>query len=499
MNPSTNTIGKFCIVGAGPSGLAVAKNFRSLGIEFDCFEREDDVGGNWYYGKPHSRVYRSTRLISSKRETEYTDFAMPDAWPEQPGHELVWQYLRNYAQQFDLYRCIQFDTSVVWIEPTPGTRVGEGENGRGENKRGSINVRVYPSAPLPIFPSTSWDVTLSDGTLRRYHGVVIANGHNWDPRWPDYPGQFLGTELHSAQYKTPEICDGKRVLVVGGGNSGFDIAVDVAPWAAATYHSLRRGYHLLPRYFRGVPIDQCGQWALRWRLPLWLRRFAAVRAARIAWGERALSCLPRPDHRLFETHPAINSRWPYEVSRGAIRVKPDIRQLDGGDVVFLDGSREAIDLVVYATGYNLAFPFIDQEHMNWRNDRPEMYLNIFHPDRDDLFIAGLIQPDSGQFGLADYQAQLIAAYIRAMEEGRPAARRFQAEKRRNASEALGGGIRYVHSPRHLVEVEHSSYRRRLQRWIARLRAEPARRAGSKRQFHSVGTQLDAIEDTPGGC
>jgi cation diffusion facilitator CzcD-associated flavoprotein CzcO len=460
-----STIPKFCIVGAGSSGLAVARHFRALGIAFDCFEREDDVGGNWYYGKPHSSVYRSTRLISSKRETEYADFPMPDDWPDHPGHELVWQYLRNYARHFDLYANIQFNTSISRIEP---------------------------------LSKAGWQVALSDGTRNRYRGVVIANGHNWDPRWPEFPGTFQGRMLHSSQYKTPDICRGQRVLIVGGGNSGFDIAVDVTPWAAATFHSLRRNYHVLPRYFRGVPIDQCGQWALRWRLPLWLRRFGAARARRIAWEDAASSSLPEPDHRLFETHPVINSRWPYEVARGAIRVKPDMQQLEDHNVLFVDGSRETIDLIICATGYKLSFPFIDRQHLNWRNDRPELYLNIFHPNRDDVFVAGLIQPDSGQFGLVDCQAQLICAYVRALDEQQAVAHRFQAEKRRKAGEPLSGGIRYVRSPRHLVEVEHYSYRRQLQRAVARLRASSAIPPRSKRQLHSIDAKLRPVKDPPGG-
>jgi hypothetical protein len=254
---------------------------------------------------------------------------------------------------------------------------------------------------------------------------------------------------------------------------------------------------VLPRYFRGVPIDQCGQWALRWRLPLWLRRLGAARASRIAWGEDASSSLPRSDHRLFESHPVINSRWPYEVSRGAIRVKPDVRQLDDDGVAFIDGSREKVDLIVYATGYKLSFPFLDREQLNWRNDRPELYLNVFHPERDDLFIAGMIQPDSGQFGLVDFQAQLIAAYILALDDEQPAARHFQAEKRQQADELLSGGIRYIRSPRHLVEVEHYSYCRRLQRWIARFRAESATRSRSEHQLHPVDAELSAVEDAPG--
>jgi cation diffusion facilitator CzcD-associated flavoprotein CzcO len=255
--------------------------------------------------------------------------------------------------------------------------------------------------------------------------------------------------------------------VVGGGNSGFDIATDVAPYAAATFHSLRRGYRVLPRYFRGTPIDQCGRWLLGLRAPLWLRRLAAAWMQRSAWEQTALDSLPRPDHQFLETHPVINSRWPYDVAQGTIRVKPDVRELDGNHVAFVDGSREAVDFIIYATGFKLSFPFIDRQHLNWRDDRPELYLNVFHPDRDDLYVVGLIQPDSGQFGLVDYQSQLIAAYVRGLDRQEPAARRFQQEKR-GSRPSLDGGIRYVRSPRHLMEVEHYSYQRELQRRIKRL-------------------------------
>jgi cation diffusion facilitator CzcD-associated flavoprotein CzcO len=150
----------------------VAKNFRQCGIAFDCLEREGEVGGNWNYGRPHSSVYRSTRLISSKRGTEYTDFPMPDEWPEHPPHELVWQYLRDYARHFDLYSSIEFNTAVQRIEPVA-------------NSGGDSPVA-----------KAGWDVTLANGRRRRYRGVVIANGHNWDPRWPEFPGSFSGKVLH---------------------------------------------------------------------------------------------------------------------------------------------------------------------------------------------------------------------------------------------------------------------------------------------------------------
>ena len=427
---------RFCVLGAGSSGLAVARSFRQFGISFDCLEQAPSIGGNWCFGQPRSSVYRSTRLISSKRLTEYSDFPMPEHFPDHPDHELVWQYLRSFSEQFDLYPSIEFNTTVKSLEPAPGS---------------------------------GWFVTIEGGKRRRYRGVVIANGHNWDPRWPMLPGHFNGTFLHSSEYKVPDVLAGRRVLVLGGGNSGYDIASESARHASATFHSLRRHYHVLPRYFRGRPIDTCGEWMLEWRMPLWFRRLSAARASRKVWATRNQFRLPRSDHKLFETHPVINSSWPHDVSRGQIAIKPNIRELRGTAVLFEDGSREAIDIIICATGFRITFPFLPVERLNWQHGQPDLYLNIFHPERDDLFVAGLIQPDSGQFGIVDFQSQLIAAYIAGLDAGCARAREFQAVKKTHRWRTPGA-IRYVQSPRHLLEVEHSSYRRQLQRWIKRLRA-----------------------------
>ena len=428
------TADRFCILGAGSSGLAVAKNFRELGIPFDCLERERELGGNWRYGNSCSRVCQSTRLISSKRLTEYTDFPMPDDYPEHPSHELVWRYLRDYAVRFGIYTDIEFDTGIRWLEP-----LGE----------------------------SCWRVTLESGEQRQYRGMVIANGHNWDPRWPTYPGEFAGTTLHSADYKTPDVFAGRRVLVVGGGNSGCDIAVESARHASATFHSMRRDYQFLPRYFQGKPIDQCGEGLLRWRVPVRLRRWAARRVIRSVFGELVGSPNSTGDHEFLETHPIINAWHPHLVASGSIGVKPDVAELKSDRVRFVDGSEEQIDVIVFATGYKLSFPFLDPQHLPWQGERPRLYLNLFHPERDDLFVVGMIKPDSGQFGLVDYQAQLIGRYLQGLAQGKKSACQLRQEKR-EGSPVLNGGIQYVDSPRHFLEVEHFSYRRRLQRWIRRL-------------------------------
>lgn len=184
--------------------------------------------------------------------------------------------------------------------------------------------------------------------------------------------------------------------------------------------------------------------------------------------------LPKPDHRLFESHPIVNSQLLYYVGHGEIIVKPDVERLLGDRVRFVDGSEEAIDVIVYATGFNVSFPFIDNRYVNWKNGRPDLYLNVFHPHDDTLFFAGLIQPDSGQFGLVHYQAQVIARFVDALRHDPREAEWFRREKARGHDD-LGRGIRYLPSARHALEVEHFSYRRRLRKAAARFDALRRRR------------------------
>lgn len=425
---------RYCVIGAGSSGLAAAKNLRELGIAVDVLERNAELGGNWCYGQANSRVYASTHTISSKRLTEYTDFRMPEHYPNFPHHTQVFEYLKSYAERFALRDAIEFETGVERLEPA----------------------------------GPHWQVRLTSGERRLYEGVVVANGHNWDPRWPDFPGQLDGEVMHAAEYKTPDVFRGRRVLVVGAGNTGCDLAVEAATHAEAVFHSLRRGYYFIPKFLFGRPSDVVGEKLLRLGLPERLRRLIVRGVLKLTVGDLEKYGLPAPDHELFATHPIINSQLPYYVGHGRIEPKPNVARLDGDAVQFVDGSRERVDLIVYATGYKISFPFLDREYLNWRDGRPWLYLNVFHPRYDNLFVVGLIQPDSGQFGLVDYQSQLVARFISAARAGGAAAERFRRAK------ADGAGTpndpHYLDTPRNRLEVEHYSYRHRMQRELAGLRA-----------------------------
>ena len=426
------------MIGAGSSGLTAAKNFRAAGFAVEVLEREDDLGGNWNYGKSGARVYRSTHTISSKPGTEYPDFPMPREFPDYPHHSQILSYLRDYARQFDLLPLIRFNTSVD---------------------------RVAPSAEGQA--DSAWEITLAGGERRRFDLVVVANGHHWFPKQPGYPGGFTGLSLHSADYRTPEIFDGERVLVVGGGNSGCDIVVEAAQNGAHAWHSTRRGYWYLPKYLLGKPADQVADQMLALGAPLWLRRASATLMHRLLVGSPARIGLPRPDHRLFETHPIVNSLLPYYVGQGDITPKPDITRVDDRRVHFVDGTAAEVDVIVWATGYLIRFPFLEERHLNWQDGRPRLYLNLFHPTYDTFFMAGLIQPDSGQFGLVHWQTVAAARFARAVRAGSPSATALR-ERKANPWDDLGNGIRYRDSTRHYLEVEHWSYRKKLRRWAERM-------------------------------
>lgn len=425
---------KYCIIGAGPSGLTAAKNLKELDIPFDVYERASDIGGNWWIGNPNSAVCHSTHLISSKGMSHFKDYPFPDDYPDYPHHSQMCAYLRGYAQKFGLYDHIQFNTSVEWCERT--------DDGL-------------------------WRVELSSGEKPVYKGLILANGHLWDPKYPDFPGEFTGTILHSKDYKTPDVIAGKRVVIVGAGNSGCDIAVEAAHHAAQTYHSTRRGYYYVPKYFFGKPTDEFNELPLKLGVPLRLRQMMNALLLRFYWGDVTRIGLPKPDHKVLETHPIVNSQLIYHIRHGDIIPKPNIKALRGDTIEFEDESEVQADVLIYATGFNISFPFMDKSHLNWEGVGPKLYLHAVHREYDNLFVVGLLQPDSGIFHLMDGQAELIARFIHAQEHAPEKAAQFRQTKATDQPD-LRGGAKHLPTSRHFLEIEHYSYFKRLKKLTAQL-------------------------------
>jgi len=431
---------RVCVIGAGSSGLTAARNLMREGFEVDVLERCEDLGGNWNIEMPVSRVYRSTHTISSKPGTEFPDFPMPDEFPDYPHHTEILRYLKDYARETGVLERIEFGAEVVGMH-----RADEG------NETGD----------------RYWDIELDSGAVRRYGAVVIANGHLWDPLVPEYPGEFTGRTMHSAEYKQPDRMADQRVMVVGGGNSGCDIACEATHLAEEVFHSTRRGYYYIPKYLWGQPSDQVGDLMHRLRVPMRVQRMIAKISLRLALGPHEKLGLPEPDHDLFETHPIVNSLLPYYVQHGVVTPKPDIERLDGTTVHFVDGSSEEIDLIVWATGYNAVFPFLDDRHLNLSDGKPDLYKHVFHPEYDNLFLAGLIHPDSGQFGIVHRQCRAVALYWKEHLAGSSRADRIKEEKR-DTREDFSAGIRFKKTQRHDFQVQHAVYIRSLEKLIGKL-------------------------------
>lgn len=434
MNETASFPGRYCIIGAGASGLAVAKTFAQRGIPFDCFEAEADVGGIWNPDSPHA-VYDRTFLNSSKSLTRYTDFPMPADDPVYLSRRQAVDYLRDYAREFGLYDRITFSAAVDKVE-----RVGEGD----------------------------WRVTVrGERGPRTYAGVVVANGHHWEPKSPEPPGRFAGEVLHSHDVKSRDVLKDKRVLVVGAGNSGADIASDAATESIAAYHSMRRGYHFVPKLVFGRPTDVLIDRMSRWPLPRAVMRAIYRAGLGVLIGPIERYGLPRPDHDLFEAHPTVVSNYLNHIAHGRIAIKPGIERLEGDKVRFSDGSEEPVDLIVYATGYRPSFPFLDPGLFLTGEGRPHLFLSIFHRELDDLFAVGLIEPaEGGMWQLADYQAQLVASFIVAQARDPKKAAWFRRLKA-TARPDVGHGIRAGDTDWHKFEIQHYRYRMFIRKLLAR--------------------------------
>ncbi|WP_052398234.1 flavin-containing monooxygenase [Streptomyces sp. NRRL F-5123] len=433
----------YCVVGAGAGGLAAAKNLKSFGFAVDVIERADDVGGNWNGGNPHSAAYDSIHLITSKPYIQYDDFPIPADYPTYLGRTHAHAYLRAYAAHFGVREHVELHRTVEWIDRRDG--------------------------------SPHWYVTLDGGEVRRYAGVVIAHGHNWAPRSPEYEGHFDGTVLHSSDYRDPTPLRGRRVLVVGGGTSGCDIAVESAQNAAATFLSIRRGCYYWPKYLFGRPTDVLYESVLKWRMPRpVVRAFGGLFLRLNSAGDPAAYGLPKPAHRLLEEHFVINSTLLYALGHGDVAARPDVAELRGDRVLFTDGREERVDVIVNATGYRMTeFPFIDRKHLNWTGRTPQLHLSAFHPAYDNLFVIGYFQTSTGNWPIMDYQAQIMARYLHLLRTDPRRAVWFRRAKAEPVTTArLSGGISYYDSERHWLQVDHFSYRALLRKLVRRFGVEP---------------------------
>jgi cation diffusion facilitator CzcD-associated flavoprotein CzcO len=440
-HPTATRPMRACVIGAGSSGIAAAKALHERGIEFDCFEKSNRVGGNWVFGNKNgmSAAYRDLFINTSRPRMEFTDYAMPESYPDFPHHTHIAAYFDKYVDHFGFRQKITFETGVEHA-----TRDADG----------------------------LWSVELDSGEVRRYEALLVANGHHWNPRWPEppLPGSegFTGEQLHAHSYRENSIFAGKRAVVLGMGNSAMDIAVEASYVAERTYLAARQGVWIVPKYIFGKPVDQLRNDP---RVPFKIRQRVTQALIRSYAGPPERYGLPKPNHRFGEAHPTVSGRILDRIQHGTITPKPNIASFDGASVRFVDGSEVEADVVVYCTGYKITFPFFDEDFISAPDNRIELFRRVFHPDVPNLFFIGLLQPLGAIMPLAEAQGAWVGDYLLG-DYAPPDATRMRADIRADQSAMRA---RYVASKRHTIQVDFDDYLHAL----AKERREGAARARAR--------------------
>ncbi len=416
-----------CVIGAGPSGITAIKNLLDEGLAVTVYDYGTEVGGNWVFNDAgsHSSVFETTHIISSKSLSQYDDFPMPADYPDYPSHKQLARYFQDYARHFKLYHHIQFNTIVKRCQYTP------------ERK---------------------WSVTTVQNGIeatQTFDALAVCNGHHWKPRYPDYPGTFTGTFIHSHDVKKFSAFADQRVLVIGGGNSACDVAVESSRGSASTDISWRRGYWVIPKFIGGKPADTVG--GLMRFLPSVVWRKVTSKMIRMLQGSNSSYGLPEPEEDFGFHHPTVNSELFYFMRHGKIKPRPDIDHFEGREVVFRDGNKSEYDTIIACTGYYIAHPFLDTQLIDYSYGDVPLYLKMLHPEIPSVYFIGLFQPLGCIWPGAELQSKIMAREL-AGKWQRPANIKALA-----FAEVKHPDFKQIATPRHTITVNYHAFRKRLLR------------------------------------
>ncbi|XP_008275670.1 dimethylaniline monooxygenase [N-oxide-forming] 5-like [Stegastes partitus] len=392
---------RVAVIGAGPSGLTSTKACLEEGLEPTCFESSHDIGGLWKFKeKPEpgrANIYQSVVINSSKEVMSFSDFPPPAELPNNMHHSEIMIYLRLYAQEFNLMQHIHLQTAVVSVRQTPdfaGTGQWEVETEKTEGQR---ETHVFDA-------------------------VIVCTGHFTQPHLPlkDFPGieSFQGRYFHSWEYRSTAGLEGKRVVVIGMGNSGADIAVDISRVAERVYLSTRSGAWVVSRVaLRGLPIDiyfSRLDTLIRSLFPSWTNRMLEKKLNE-PFDHKLYGIQPK--HGFFVQIPVVNDDLPSRILSGRVQVKPNVKEFSGSSVVFTDGSIiDKVDFVVFATGYNYGFPFLPAALQAKCGYRLRLYKHVFPPalTKPTLAVVGFIHGLGAINPLAEMQARWATRVLKGL-------------------------------------------------------------------------------------
>ncbi len=355
------------VIGAGFSGLAMARALQKRGQSYVVLEASAGLGGNWYDG-----VHEELRLVTSKESTQFPEFPFPNDVGYFPSGDDMLTYLNAYADACDLRSSIQTESRVTSIAPCPGGFLLH-------HARGVVEASE----------------------------VVVANGHHWNCKYPAELGNYGGTLIHAKSFRDLELYNAKRVCVVGAGNAGVDAVVAASTRAKALAWSVREPTWILPKT---IGSRSTVDWLQR-PVPTRLQEWMLVRESERRFGSLEDHGLRLPVHRPFSRHPTLSDDVLPVVRRGLATAYPGPVRAEGKTIFFADGRSFEADLVLAATGYEVAFPFLPDGMVSFERNLPRLVLGSMVPRQRGLFVLGLGQPRSGAGSLLRPGAELLADFI----------------------------------------------------------------------------------------
>lgn len=415
----------YAVIGAGAGGLCAAKYLLANGISVTILEAGSSIGGLWVYNNDSgmSPAYKSLHINSEAKVSSFVDFPFPEDAPLYPDHEEMSRYFERYAKKFDLDRRIRFNSRVTAIVPSGG----------------------------------AFDITLDNGTTNTFDGVIVAIGHQSVPRHPPQVAGFTGDYIHAHAYRVPAPYADRRVLVIGPGNSGVDIAADICSVTEHTVLSARSPVLVMPRMMFGVPnsrtLLKLERPFLPWKVRVWIRTMLT----RIFHGRMEQWGFRTPKTR---THPISHPTLISQIAWGRVTIKPGIAGIEGKTVRFVDGTADTFDAIIAATGYNTAIPFLDDDISPVESETTHvaLYNRVVHPKVDGLYFIGYFDAAGGSnIRMMDDQAE----YIAALATGAVKRRSEQEMVEAIADERAWAAKQFPDSPRYGLELDPRRYRRNL--------------------------------------
>lgn len=428
------TAKRIAVIGAGAAGLCSAKYMAAAGFDVTIYEIGSQIGGMWRYLNDNglSNAYRTLHINTSRGVTRFHDLDFDADVQAFPDHADMHRYLVKYADHFGLTPLIRFNTPVTEVAPAFDPKAGE---------------------------AAKWRVATADGS-ETYDAVMPATGHLSEPRHiPLFSEGFGGDYLHSFYYRAPEDYVGKRICVIGVGNSACDIASDVCVTSARTVLVARSTPVILPKLMFGMPFTDITRKIQRPWMPATLRRKMTGLLAWIAHGDLVkLGFRPRSKEKL---HVTSNGTIINDIAYNRVGLKQDIERIEGKRIFFNDGASDEFDVLIAATGYKVKLPYLADGLIQGdpENNRLDLYKRIVPPDWPGLYMIGFFNTDTALNMVFEHQAR----WVRDIELGAAALPSPDAMRADIKAKADWVASNFKGTPRHGLEEEHVPYLGELKR------------------------------------